>query len=511
MKHLYIPVLAVALMLSSCYEDLSTVADKSYPDIVVASEGDILNVSYGDEFSFCPEVTQEGYTNDDFEFLWEIDMQPNRFSDRIELGTEHQLDYKVGNMPSNNPYMLTLKVINTKLGFGKLTSWKFFVSSSLGEGLLVAHTRDGGKSSELDLMSAVPVTYGYNSAEPHYTRNLYGFANEGKTIDGTVNQMTARVTSDGGTFNTNRIVFATDGGIFTIDPLTFKESQRDGEMFYNSTETDYATQAVFNLGIAIHGAIVNHRYYAIICNGDNNYSLALCNVNPNNFFDRNNTSYAKWDQGAVCTFNPADGKFYYLRGWQSVNGGFAAAEGTLSFDATDATCLGAGALNQLDHGYIIKDKTGAAHFCIVKVNDNKINDYSITGVNLDDVVACGFCDNANIAYLATPGKIYSLMLSGDVLVVSALSWKPEDSDEAITSIEQYQQGWYGTQQIWWGDYEFPLSTNRMQVIITTYNATTGEGKIYLRPFNINTGKFTYSSNGVYGGFGEITAVTATLR
>ena len=49
------------------------------------------------------------------------------------------------------------------------------------------------------------------------------------------------------------------------------------------------------------------------------------------------------------------------------------------------------------------------------------------------------------------------------------------------------------------------------MIITTYDETTGEGKIYLRPFNVSTGLFTMQSNGTYGGFNEITAITPTLR
>ena len=49
------------------------------------------------------------------------------------------------------------------------------------------------------------------------------------------------------------------------------------------------------------------------------------------------------------------------------------------------------------------------------------------------------------------------------------------------------------------------------MIITTYNDKTGEGKVYLRPFNVSTGLFTAKDNGTYGGFGEITALCPTLR
>ena len=47
--------------------------------------------------------------------------------------------------------------------------------------------------------------------------------------------------------------------------------------------------------------------------------------------------------------------------------------------------------------------------------------------------------------------------------------------------------------------------------VASYDETTGEGKIYLRPFNLSTGLFTMQNNGVYDGFNEITALTTTLR
>ena len=53
--------------------------------------------------------------------------------------------------------------------------------------------------------------------------------------------------------------------------------------------------------------------------------------------------------------------------------------------------------------------------------------------------------------------------------------------------------------------------NGSQLMIFTYNESTGEGKIYLRPFNVSTGLFTYKDNGVYGGFGRITAAASTFR
>ena len=82
----------------------------------------------------------------------------------------------------------------------------------------------------------------------------------------------------------------------------------------------------------------------------------------------------------------------------------------------------------------------------------------------------------------------------------------------LARIRQYTQAWYGTHQYGPTDYPFTLPTNRSQLIITTHNDKTGEGKVYLRGFSVSTGLFTFTGDGgTFSGFGEITAMCTTLR
>ena len=69
----------------------------------------------------------------------------------------------------------------------------------------------------------------------------------------------------------------------------------------------------------------------------------------------------------------------------------------------------------------------------------------------------------------------------------------------------------GTHQYYLSEYEFPLATNRLQMVIVTYNEKTGEGKFYLRPYNVSTGLFTYKDNGSYGGFGKISSIAPLFK
>lgn len=510
-KNLYCFLWFAALVCTGCYKDLSTEATQHFPDIVIEGDGGTLNAVYGSVLSIEPSISQEGYTEEDFGYLWEVDLTAQKAKGRIELANTRKLEYQIGQSPSNAPYTLTLTVTNKVLGFSTVATWDLYVTSSLGEGLLVAHTRDGGISSELDLISASPVTYGYTGSDPLYARNLYSLANGGRSIEGRVNAMTARVASDNAVFNESRILIGTGSSLISIDPLTYKEDKRNDALFNLYDHSEFDTQDVFNFAAYLCDLIIDNRLYANVTNGENSFNAVALNVSPDNFFYKENTAYHKTDGSMVCTFNANDGNFYAMRGWLSMVGSMTRVRAKPSFPARGAVSLGAGGFNGNTFGFIIRDAGGVHHFCIVDAEADKIDDYPINDSDLDRTVDCAFCDNAHIAYYATPEKIHVITLSGNQLLTAALSWKPDSGEEQITSIDQYYQAWYGTQHLGFNDYSFPLNTNRMQIIITTYNPNTGEGKVYLRPFNINTGKFTFSSNGTYAGFGRITAITATLR
>lgn len=506
-KFLFILILSACVC--SCYKDLSTSASVFYPDIELLSSSDPINTSYGETLIFCPEIAQEGYTAEDFEYLWEIDFRASSASERLQLGTDLELNYKVANLVDNKPYYLTLTVKNKILGISKVFAWKVYISSALGEGIIVAHTKDNGQTSDIDFFAAKPISYGYVGATPTYKRGLYSFSN-GSPIEGTVNQMTTMISTNAKVWNTKEIILALDSDIVALNNETFKVTRHGSEMFLNSTETVFSTSAVSNYTIYSSGTIVNGRVYGNVMNSNYCYIKVTCSTTPDNYFTKENTSFPKQVNTGICAFNPNDGKFYYMLGWTI--SGFTPIGDAVSFDAVGANCLGAGAVNQTDNAFIIVDKLGVGHFCQVSPSSNTIKDYTLTGIPLEDVISVAFCDNSMIAYLATENKIYVVAISGGVPMISALSWKPKKASEIITSIAQYQQAWYGTQQLNNGDYEFLLPDHRSQVIITTYDTSANEGKVYLCPFNVNTGKFSLvKDNGVYTGFGRITAVATTLK
>lgn len=516
MKRQYTYVISFSLLLLmavSCYKDLSTEAGTSIPDIEIISDVDVINVAYGHYITMEAKVQEEGRSEQDFSYLWEIDLVHGNVNDRLEIGTEKVLSYQVGNSPSDKPYTLTLKVTDKVNGLEKMIYWPVYVSSSLGEGIIVAHKcDDAGTAYDVDLLAAKPVTYGYQSDSPLITKNLYQFANN-CPIESRINSMITSVVTDGAVFNTTRIMIGTETDLIALNPVNYQETERNASLF-NSKETVFGTSYLFNFADYLTCAFINGRFFSCICNFDRAYTRVPLPSEKEDIFTKSNVAFSKPDQGRVLVFSPFDKKFYYAT-CLSIQGGMSAVEtSSLPYSLAGANAVGGGCLKNMVLGMIMKLADASYHLVTAELYslNPTLQDYSLEGASdIENAVDFAFCDNANLFYYCTSDKIHSVTLSGDQVTSRTLSWKPDSEDEKITHIEQYAQNWYGTSQNSFNNYPFVLNYHRLQLVIVTYNEKTKEGKIYLRPFSVSTGLFTLTDNGSYGGFGEITAIATTPR
>lgn len=508
-----IPAFFILVIAASCYKDLSTPASISIPEIEIINDLEVINVAYGHYITMEAQVQEEGRTEDDFSYLWEIDLVHGSVKDRLEIGTEKTLSYQVGNSPSDKPYTLTLKVTDKVNGLEKMESWPVYVSSSLGEGIIVAHKcNEDGTAYDVDLLAAKPITFGYQSDAPLVTRNLYQFAN-GRPIDGRINSMITSVVTDGAVFNTTRIMIGTDTDLIALNPIDYKEVERNASLF-NSKESFFGTSYLFNFADYLTCAFIDGRFFSCICNFDRAYTKVPLPSGKDDIFTKSNVAFSKPDQGRVLVFSPFDNKFYYAT-CLSIQGGMSAIESSsLPYSLTGANAVGGGCLKNMFLGMILKLADASYHLVMAELYslNPTLTDYPLDGIaNIDKAVDFAFCDNANLFYYCTSDKIYSVTLSGNQVTGRTLSWKPDSEDEKITHIEQYAQNWYGTSQNSFNNYPFVLDYHRLQLVIVTYNEKTKEGKIYLRPFSTSTGLFTLTDNGRYEGFGEISAIATTPR
>ena len=505
-------MLGAAAALTSCYQDKSTHATKDIAEIIISSPDSTLTLYYGETFTLTPTVTEEGRTAEDFTYQWYMDITPGSTDNRLDLGTEPSVEYTVMNKPSTKPYSLSLTVTDKIDSYTKTFVWTVYVNNSLGEGLLVAHTRDNGATSNLDLISDVNITYGYTSAAPRYTRNLYSLAN-GSAIEGPVQALSSRMASDANVFNESRVMIGTDKHIIALDPLTYKVAAQDDKLFNLIQADKFNTTSIFNFADYICGTIVNGQCYVMTANGTNCYNKMAYNVTSNNTFLPSNFACGKPDQGVLTHFNPTEHKFYSIYGWSSSSGGMAEDFPTVSFKLSDAECLAAGATRNGNLAFIMKTSDGAHHILVqnVSFSNDTFTEFSLDAPDIDDAVSFAFCDNCDVIYYATDRAVYAIIMSGGKTTVRKLTWTPDNAGEKITLIQHYQQAWWGTQQLSFSGYDFILPYHRLQMVIATYNESTGEGKVYVRPFNVSTGLFTFKSNGTYNGFGRIETITTTFR
>ena len=234
-------------LLFSCYQDLSTTADKEFPEIQITGVPDMLETFYGEEIALHAVATLGGEAYDGFDYAWAIDLKPGDSRDRIDISETTDIAYRVANQPNETPYCLSFTATDRESGLSKVVFCQVYVRSSLGEGILVAHTRDNGQTTDFDLLANKYVTYGYTSDVPRYTRDIYQLAN-GQPVNGKVNAVLPVVRTDGAVYNENLILVGTDEHLLALDPLTFKVAKQDGALFNGYKEPTFEVHNLINYG-----------------------------------------------------------------------------------------------------------------------------------------------------------------------------------------------------------------------------------------------------------------------
>ncbi|MCR5547618.1 MAG: hypothetical protein K6F25_02590 [Bacteroidales bacterium] len=510
-KRIAILIIPLALALS-CYQDLSTTADQVIPDIEISGVPDTLETFFGEEIALKAVATLGGEAYDGFVYEWAIDLRPRNSKDRISLSETPEMSYRVANQPNESPYCLSFTATDSRSGLSKSVFCHVYVHSSLGEGILVAHTRDGGKTSDFDLLANKFVTYGYTGDVPRYTRNIYALAN-GQPLDGKVNAVMPVVRSDGDVYNETLILVGTDEHLIALDPLSFTVAKQDGALFNGYKESTFEVHNLINYGQIMTAAQINGQLWLNICHTNNIFNKAGYSGIPSDVYTPTNIGYSyAVQQSDVAFFHEQEGKFYYMHAQFSGYASFSQVTDPIGADLSGGKSLWAGAGREGRCAFLIQDASGIRHIVYLHPSEKEMIRYQLEpGQWLQDARYFAFCDNADILFMASENKVASVTILGGSPVYREINWAPENKAETITGIKFYTQGWYGSHGFDYNTYTFPIATNRMQIVIFTYNESTGEGKIYLRPFNVSTGLFTFKDNGVYGGFGRITAAASTFR
>lgn len=152
MKNLvYIFCLMCSFLLSSCYEDESTLGTNNVGDIVIADFEDQAIISYvGNVLELNPQI-ESGYTDDELNFFWYMyedngEFIDNGFRNNL-ISTEKNLKYEV-NLPSGK-YAFVLEVSSKEYGYAVTKKMLLSASTDFSTGYyILKETADG--NTELD-------------------------------------------------------------------------------------------------------------------------------------------------------------------------------------------------------------------------------------------------------------------------------------------------------------------------------------------------------------------------
>lgn len=505
----------MATLLTSCYKDLSTEATMTIPDInVVVDREESFVMNFGDSLIICPNVSQEGRAESDLSFLWEKDVIAGDARDIAELSSDRDLRYLVRDTPDARPYTLSLTVTDNTTGYSVIKTWEMFVTSSIGEGLVVAHTKDGGKTSELDLISNKAVTYGYSFDEAKVTRDLFLLGNDCH-IDGRVMAMSSRSATETSVYNLINLMVGTDQHLYALSNNDYSIQRKDAELFASTVKLDtYATEMLFNYDGYQFAALMSGQLYG--CQTLLEFEMGKYPGNaPRKALGKGKLAYSKIRNAQIAYWNPNEECFYAQQGWMAPTSGLSkVTEVIYPFYLSGSSCLFAqGGYKNILY-FIMLDSQGKRWLMGLNANNSPMSAefYQLDALEgIDKAANFCFVDSGSVFFYTVDNKIYYNIVSGKTVTGRASTWAPESPDEVVTGIEEYMQAWYGTRQLGIKDYEYTLSTNCNQLIITTYNSKTGEGKVYLQAFAPATGRIAAGNNGIFGGFGEITAMATTYR
>lgn len=521
-KILYVLLIVVAGCVASCYDDKSTEVGMSITEVSIESESDTLYAIYGREFVFSPNI-HKGNDTTNLSYLWQIKVLAGYSGDdMVDIGENAELVWEVTSEPSANPYLLLLTVTDNEEGLSYYKKYELFVSSEFGEGLLVAYTNDGGNSSDLAFVSSPEVSYDYEG-DASYSYDLYSLMNEGAKIEGRVNYVVANLANNGGTYNTNRILVGTDRHLLALDATTFDLTMMEDELFLFAPD-NVNVEALGNCQNCYAYVVIDGMLYYQLCQNAYqfgsaaNYNSASTQVfNGNIAEDKAGTSQTGM---LVSGYDEVNGHFMYA-GFMT----FAAnmAPTTLSggdgFDASNVPgkeSLKAGRGNNGVHWHLLRDVNTQLDtlYELGNCSSGSLGGMRKLGVsnctNIANAVDYAFCENTDIMYYATQNRVYPVLISGTT-AVTGTPWELPSSGEVITAIKMYQQGWYGVGANREDSYAFISPEHNRQLLVTTYNSSTGEGKIYVVPITALGSGTLGATTQVFEGFGEITAIGATLR
>lgn len=507
-RYLYIFLVAgLITAIQACRKDDSTLPLNKLPGVKIDTAGtNPVNVFQFDRLVIKPKLITT-IPDNELSYSWRINLLPQ---DTVwqEIGTSKDLDAEIKLPPTafGKYHLLYYTITHNTTGLNYIMSWDVMVRNNIGEGLVIAETKDNTNTDISHIMSP-EVTLAFNKVSVKH--HVYSSIN-GATLPGLVKQM--RFTKIGA----DDVVFAiTDNSILAYNTLTYNYRGANNDFFFTQS-AQYQPRA---LGGLYQGDvyIADGKFTATYLGAAKKYGVPydFKYVVPDKVALNGHSSgvTGSYDPPVKVNFyDETAGYFVYL---PSINFGDTKMHDYPSvtgkpFDphnVLNKKNLAAGISSDRGFLHLLKDKTtGKVELYIFDagalaspspVPPSPVALYDLAAApDIDQATKFVLLDNQKVLYYATATKIYAVLFSTSSPVFEERYTVP--AGEQITTLQIYQQVGYPMP----GTY---LPTSNNQLIMSTYGT---EGKVYLLPMiNLGLGNIDVPNIKTFSGFDKITAIT----
>ncbi|CAL1517997.1 PKD-like family lipoprotein [Chitinophaga sp. MM2321] len=490
----------------SCRKDSSTLDVHKINGVVVDTTGKSkLGVYQFDTLKLQPGINLNGADEASFTYEWKINMEPDDTVYQV-LSTEKYLAAEIRFRPNvtGKYHQLVYTVTDKQNGLRYITPFQITVLNNIGEGLVIADSKDGIQSDINHLMMPWVTT---DATKESLKYNVFSSIN-GKKIDGIVKQMRFYKI-----YGVDMVTGITSNSVFNIKTLDYTLAGENSSLFYIPRPV-LKPQAL--------GGI----YLGDIYIGEGKFTAANMGATPkypapydNNFVIPTQVALNPYNYSGIIIrvsfYDEVHGHFVYLSTVQSFGDNVMRKYPPVSGGAFDPSNvpgkqnLAAGLSMNKDFLHLLKDKaTGKISLFVL---DQGIDDYPdiippapkaqfdlSNAPGIADAHHFVFADDQNVLYYTSGNKVYAVLYGTSTPSYQERYTLP--AGEEVTVLQIYQQGNYP-------NVDATLNTNKKILIMATYDGN--QGKLLLLPMiNPGLGNLDIANGKVYDGFGKISSVTA---
>ena len=480
----------------ACYEDEGNYDYLNLPNVSIEAKDTV----YATQFKLLEvpvEMNFDGDVEDNYEYSWRIwSNEPLGNRNQREIATTKDLSYELSDVLPGS-YTLLLTCHNKRTDVNTYKEIYLSVQGLITEGWMVLHEKDG--QSDFDLIMSP--YFSNRASNDEVIHNLYESIN-GEPLEG----RGVKIASYFCKGRYQDVIVLTDKGGARLSAITMQRTFDMSTLMKDMTDWNPENYLFWHYYwspgyYGFDALISNGRFYIYSAIGDMGFTSYTEPILKDGIEYKASPYGPKWfDYYKGIIYDELGGRFLGIDNNTYELKDMAAPSAPQPFDWSDMHST----LRYMDTGYnyyeygLMKDWDTGKHTLYVFNFDTKPN----IAVTMHSADNCPELDDAkyfaigslgNVFYYATQSDIYQFDYAGTKEGKKVYSLA--NANEKITGMKIFKPCV--------DRYISSHPYNNKILILSTYNESTKEGKVYMYYVNVSNGTIDMDSEKVFGGFGEI--------